>query len=89
MMLIVAWSLAGCAATIVPPSVVAEPAKVGVLDHGRHASLIVEVPGTPAMIRYSYGDWQWYALQKTGVTEATSAVLGPTQAALGRRELVG
>lgn len=82
-------SLAGCATTIFPPPAVSEPTKIGVLDHGRHASLIVAVPGEATMVRYSYGDWQWYALRETGATEATSAVFGPTQAALGRRQLAG
>jgi hypothetical protein len=80
------WLL-GCAATIYPPQRVAEPVQVGVLDHGHHASLIVQIPD--GMLRYSYGDWNWYALRQTGPTEGTSAVLWPTQAALGRKELPG
>lgn len=82
-------ALPGCATTIYPPTTVAAPAKVAVLDHGRHASLVVEVPGEPRMVRYSYGDWAWYAFQQTGVIEATDAMIWPSQAALGRRELIG
>ena len=79
--------LSGCAATVFPPDRVADPAQIGVLDHGWHASLIVEVPD--GMVRYSYGDWDWYALRQTGPAEASSALLWPSQAALGRRELPG
>lgn len=77
----------GCAATVYPPQRVAEPVQVGVLDHGRHSSLIVQIPG--GMLRYSYGDWNWYALRQTGPAQGSSALLWPTKAALGRKELPG
>lgn len=79
--------LPGCGATIYPPHPVAEPAQVAVLDHGWHSSLILETPG--GMLRYSYGDWSWYALRRTGPAEGIAALLWPTQAALGRRQLPG
>ena len=81
------WLL-GCATTVFPPERIGDPAQIGVLDHGHHASLIVEMPGD-GMLRYSYGDWQWYALRRTGPGEASSALLWPSQAALGRKELPG
>jgi hypothetical protein len=81
------WLL-GCATTVFPPHHVANPVQVGVLDHGRHTSLIVEIPGN-GMLRYAYGDWQWYALRRTGPFEASSALLWPSQAGLGRQELPG
>ena len=80
--------LSGCATTVFAPQRVADPAQVGILDHGRHASLIVET-SADQMVRYAYGDWQWYALRKTGPAEASSALLWPSQAALGRRQLPG
>jgi hypothetical protein len=80
--------LVACATTVFPPQRVADPAQIGVLDHGHHASLVLEMPGG-GMRRYSYGDWQWYALRQTGPAEASSALLWPSQAALGRRELPG
>src|SRR5688572_25859227 len=76
--------LAGCTTTIVPPSAVAEPARVAVLDHGRHTSLLVELPGEGAMVRYAYGDWRWYALGQTGVLEGIAALSG-NKSALGRK----
>lgn len=80
--------LSGCTTAIVPPQEVATPARVVVLDHGLHASLIMELPDG-AMVRYGYGDWDWYALGQTGAVGATRAILWPTKAALGRRRLPG
>ena len=37
--------LCGCANTVFPPQHVADPVQVGILDHGQHTSLIVEIPG--------------------------------------------
>ncbi len=59
-----------------------------VLDHGRHASLILPA-GDGGSVRYSYGDWQYYAQVETGTSEASAALLWPTRAGLGRRQLQG
>jgi hypothetical protein len=79
--------LFGCSATVYPPPDVAEPSQVGVLDHGQHSSLILQIP--EGMVRYSYGDWQWYALRQTGPIEGSSALFWPSAAALGRKQLLG
>jgi hypothetical protein len=79
--------LFGCGATVYPPPDVAAPSQVGILDHGQHSSLILQIP--EGMVRYSYGDWQWYALQETGPAEGTAALFWPTQAGLGRKQLPG
>lgn len=79
--------LAGCTNRIVPPDDVVEPARVGVLDHGRHSSLIVET--ADGMTRYAYGDWGWYAIDQTGAFEGSAALLWPTPAGLGRKDLPG
>lgn len=80
--------VSGCTATVFPPQQVADPVQVGVLDHGNHTSLIVQIP-EGGMRRYSYGDWTWYALGQTGPAEGSAALFWPTQAGLGRRELPG
>lgn len=77
-----------CTNIIVPPVAPAEPLPVFLIDHGRHASLILPL-GDDGMVRYSYGEWDYYALVNTGIDEASAAVLWPTQAGLGRRELPG
>ena len=80
--------LAACQTTVFPPQRVAAPVQAGILDHGRTASLIVEVPDD-GMLRYAYGDWDWYALGQTGPAEGSAALFWPTEAALGRMELPG
>ncbi len=79
--------LSGCGATVYPPPDVAAPSQVGVLDHGQHSSLILQIPD--GMVRYSYGDWKWYALRQTGPAEGIAALFWPTQAGLGRKQLPG
>jgi hypothetical protein len=73
---------------VFPPQRVAAPVQAGILDHGRTASLIVEVPDD-GMLRYAYGEWNWYALGQTGPAEGSAALFWPTEAALGRMELPG
>jgi hypothetical protein len=79
-----ALGLTGCATVVVPPHPVANPAKVGILDHGRHSSLLIEVPDG-GMVRYGYGDWRWYAEDKTDFFDGVRALFWPTEAAIGRR----
>jgi hypothetical protein len=81
--------LAGCGTTVVtPPDAPADPLPVFLLDHGRHTSLVLPAPdGT--ITRYAYGDWRFYAERETGLGRALAAILWPTEAALGRRDLPG
>ncbi len=80
--------LAACTNVVVPPAAPLRPSAVFLIDHGRHASLVL--PGADSgAVRYSYGDWNYYALVKTGFFETSGAALWDTQAALGRRELSG
>ncbi|MDX6751744.1 hypothetical protein SH611_18210 [Geminicoccaceae bacterium 1502E] len=88
MLAVLAPWLAGCGTTIRPPPAPAEPARIAVLDHGRHTSLLVE-DGPAGMVRWAYGDWEWYALGRTGPAQGSRALLGPSPAALGRRRLAG
>lgn len=80
--------LAGCATTIVPPATVAAPARVAVIDHGRHSSLLLERPDG-SMVRYAYGEWDWYAEGRTGPGRALGALFLPSEAALGRMRMPG
>lgn len=75
----------GCGFTVVPPPSPEHPVPVFLLDHGGHASLVLPAEG--GMIRYSYGDWQWYALGRTGPAEGSRALIGPNPAGLSRKML--
>jgi len=87
------WALAaaallcGCQITVEPPGSPEEPVMVYILDHGRHSSLVLPQDQGGGLVRYSYGDWQWYALGREGLYRGAAALFWPTQAALGRREL--
>ncbi len=78
--------LTACTNVVVPPPKPVQPSRVFLIDHGRHASLVLPGPDS-GTVRYSYGDWRYYALRKTGFIETSSATLWRTQAGLGRREL--
>lgn len=81
--------LTGCAGVpVTPPPAPQDPVSVFLLDHGRHSSLVLP-GGLGGMLRYSYGDWEFYALRRTSLATGLAALFGPTQAALGRKALPG
>ncbi len=80
------FSVLACTNVIVPPPEPLEPQRVFILDHGRHASLVLPAQGS-GIVRYAYGDWKYYAEAETGLAEASAAALLPTDAGLGRRVL--
>lgn len=78
-------AMTGCVGRVVPPEprTLSEPVDIYLLDHGRHASLVLprEQGG---VVRYSYGDWRWYVEERQNVFTAASAMLWPTSAGLGK-----
>jgi hypothetical protein len=80
-------ALAGCAAYVKPPPQPQAPTRAFLLDHGRHATLVLPRGGDLA--RYAYGDWDWYVEGRTGAGPAFRALFVPSDAALGRRLLSG
>ena len=78
-------SMSGCVGRVVPPEPdsLAQPVDIFLLDHGRHASLVLphEEGG---MVRYSYGDWRWYVEGRKHWLAGAAAMLWPTHAGLGR-----
>lgn len=79
----------GCTATIVPPAHVQQPARVFVLDHGYTSSIVLPDENEAGMIRYAYGDWNYYALTNRGIFDAIAALGWSTPATLGRKHLPG
>lgn len=84
-LLLSAVFLSACGFTVIPPPSPSNPAPVFLLDHGGHASLVL--PADNGMVRYSYGDWNWYVLRRTGVTEGSRALFRSTPAGLSRKIL--
>jgi hypothetical protein len=80
--------LGGCSTAVLAPHPPEEPRPVFLLDHGRHSSLVLTTENHN-LIRYSYGDWRFYALGDSGFLQGVSAVLRKTPAGLGRRALPG
>ena len=76
--------LLACTNVVIPPAEPLDPQAVFILDHGRHASLVLPAQGS-GIVRYAYGDWKYYAEAETGFTETSAAALLPTASGLGRR----
>jgi hypothetical protein len=76
-----------CTNTVVPPAEPANPTTAFLLDHGRHASLVLE--GPDGITRFAWGDWDYYALNRTGPFRASGTLFGANAAGLGRRRLPG
>lgn len=87
-LLLLALLLCGCSAVVTRPSPDAgdDLRPVFLLDHGRHASLVLTRPDH-SLVRYAFGDWAWYAEGRSGAGPAVTALLVPSRSALGRREL--
>lgn len=79
--------LAGCAGVVTRTAPeTAETRPVFLLDHGRHATLVL-TRADQSLVRYAHGDWRWYAEDRTGPLRAFSALLVPSRSAIGRRTL--
>jgi hypothetical protein len=78
---------AGCSHTVVPPASPTDPVSAFLLDHGQHASLVLE--RDTGLTRYTYGHWGYYAEGRTGSVQASGALLGAGEAGLGRRSVPG
>jgi hypothetical protein len=78
--------LVGCSATIVPPAHVIDPVPVFVTDYGRHSSLVLP-DGDGHLVEYAWGDWDWFALEKTGVLDGIVAAFCSHGSALGTRRI--
>lgn len=80
-------ALAACTNTVVPPEPRGPTAAAFLLDHGRHASLVVEHEA--GLNRYAYGQWQWYVENRKGPARASGTLVSSGPAGLGRARLAG
>jgi len=77
---------AACSCVVTPPAVMADPVPVAIVDYGRHASLVLP-DGAHRSVEYAYGEWNWFALDKSEWYDTFGTMLMPTRGALGRRRL--
>ena len=78
-------TLPGCSGTVTPPANPPRPTAVYLCDYGYHSSLLLPVGTDGTYAEYLFGDWNWAALNHTGVGPAVTAALFSSQATLGRR----
>ncbi|MBA3510653.1 hypothetical protein [Sphingomonas sp.] len=83
---IAGMGLAGCQHVIEPPTNVSDPVGVFVIDYGRHASLALPKEDA-SLVEWSWGDWNWYALERTGPLEGLQSLFASPRSTLSRREL--
>jgi hypothetical protein len=83
LLLAVTTALASCTTVIHPSAHVVDPVQVFVLDHGRHSALVLPTADGGAM-QWAWGEWQWYALDRTQWWRTPAVVFWPTRATLGR-----
>ena len=78
--------LIGCSVTLVAPRNVQDPVAVYILEYGRHPALVLPRSETE-LVEYSYGEWEWYARNRTGLPDVFRAVFLKSQGTLARRAL--
>jgi hypothetical protein len=84
--LLAGLALGGCQHVIRPPKDVADPVSVYVIDYGRHASLALPTDDSN-LVEWSWGDWNWFALDRTGPLDGMRAVFASPRSTLSRRDL--
>lgn len=85
-LLLAVFGLGGCQHVIEPPATVSDPVRVFVVDYGRHASLALPKEDS-GLVEWSWGDWNWFALERTRPLEGLQALLASPRSTLSRREL--
>ena len=83
---IAGMGLGGCQHLIERPTNVSDPVGVFVIDYGRHASLALPKEDA-SLVEWSWGDWNWYALERTGPLEGLQALFASPRSTLSRRDL--
>ena len=86
LLLLAAFGVGGCQRVIEPPTTVSDPVRVFILDYGRHASLALPNEET-GLTEWSWGDWNWFALDRTGPLHGLQALFASPGSTLSRRDL--
>ncbi|HTH29356.1 MAG TPA: hypothetical protein VL918_12915 [Sphingobium sp.] len=86
LLLLAGLGLGGCQHVVEPPATVSDPVRVFVIDYGRHASLALPEDDA-SLVEWSWGDWNWFALERTGLVQGLQALFASPQSTLSRRAL--
>jgi hypothetical protein len=86
LLLLAGLGLGGCQHRIEPPASVSDPVAVFVIDYGRHASLALPAD-EDGLVEWSWGDWNWFALERTGIPDGLRALFASPRSTLSRRAL--
>lgn len=84
-LVVVVFILAYSPTLIIPPTAPVDPITVYVTDYGYHGRLVLP-SRQGGLFQYSYGDWDYFALERQNWHNAIAALLIPTQGTLGRRK---
>src|SRR5207248_2769122 len=76
----------GCAAHVTPPPTPPNAARVFVADYGRHSSIVLP-DNNGGLVEFAFGDWDWFAANRTGIGNAFAAMLWSPGSCFGRRLL--
>jgi hypothetical protein len=85
-LLLAGFGMGGCQHSIKSPVAVSDPVSVFVIDYGHHASLALPKEDS-GLLEWSWGDWNWFALERTGLLEGLQALFASPRSTLSRREL--
>jgi hypothetical protein len=77
--------VAGCATTVRPPADPKDPVVVVLVDYAHHSALILP-DRDGGWMEHAYGEWDYFALNKTGLCAGMIALCCPNQGTLGRRK---
>ncbi|MCU0689221.1 MAG: hypothetical protein MUE97_05725 [Phycisphaerales bacterium] len=84
--------MAGCSMQLTPPDISAvssgQRARVVILDHGIHGGLVLPMEDGSAR-EYAFGEWEYFALEETGLGQTLGAVFVPSQGTIARRDIPG
>lgn len=79
-----------CTTFVTPPDPASlrEPVSIYLVDYHRHSSLMLPTTGSAETVlrEYAYGEWGWFAENRTGGARAAGALLVPSRGALGRAD---
>jgi hypothetical protein len=80
-------SQTACTTVVTPPDAASlrDPVVVYLIDYHRHSALILPTP-QGGLREYAYGEWGWFAENRTGWFRAPGVLLVPGGGALGRAD---